>query len=130
MNDRESREQRRLEKRELRKNRHHVPGSGGIWVGLLLLAVGAILLARAFGALFPAWLFTWPMILIVVGFFVGAKNNFRDFGWVIIVGIGIVFLLDRMYPEIPIHRYIWPVAIIGLGLIILISPRRRHGFGA
>ena len=110
----------KLQRRKLRKR------SGGVLAGLLLLAVGSILLLKEFGFLFPAWLFTWPMLLVAFGLFVGAGNSFRDPGWVIITGIGFVFLLDKIWPGIPVQHFIWPIVIIGAGLMMIVVPRRHR----
>lgn len=91
--------------------------------GLVLLVIGGILLMKQFGFYFPGWIFTWPMILVVVGIFIGAKHNFNDFGWIFITGLGIVFLLDDIYPEYPIRNFAWPALIIGLGLFMIIANR-------
>ena len=115
--------QRRAEKLARRRLRKR---SGGVLAGLLLLAIGAILLLKEFGFFFPAWLFTWPMILVVFGLFAGAGNSFRDPGWIIITGIGVVFLLDKIWPGIPVQHFIWPIVIIGAGLMMIVVPRRRR----
>ena len=86
--------------------------------GIILLIIGTLLLARRAGADLPAWLFTWPMILIVVGLFVGVKTRFRDFGWLILIGIGAFFLLDRIQ-DLPVREYILPAIVIAAGLIVL-----------
>jgi hypothetical protein len=104
--------------------------SGSVLAGLLLLCIGAILLLKEFGIAFPAWMFTWPMILIAFGLLAGAGNAFRDPGWVIITGVGTVFLLDKIWPNIPIHHFIWPVVIIALGFIIIMAPRRNRWWHA
>ena len=75
MRNREQRFRKRLSKR-----------SENFIGGIILLAIGGILLARQVGADLPSWLFTWPMILIVVGLFVAIKTNFRDFGWIFLIG--------------------------------------------
>jgi hypothetical protein len=66
------------------------------------------------------------MILIAFGLFAGAGNSFRDPGWVIITGIGFVFLLDKIWPGIPVQHFIWPVVIIGIGIIMIVVPRRHR----
>ena len=86
--------------------------------GIILLGIGGLLLAREVGAELPKWLFTWPMILVVVGLFVGVKTQFRDFGWLILIGIGVFFLLDRMQ-EIPVREYLLPAIVILAGIVIL-----------
>ena len=93
--------------------------------GILLVGIGLVWLYRQVGFYTPDWLFSWPMILIVVGIFVGVKNNFTDFGWVIMVGIGGFFLADKWWPEYPFKHYIWPGIIIIAGLIMITGPRRR-----
>lgn len=79
---------------------------------------------KQFGMLLPGWVYSWPMILIAVGLFVGARHNFRDVGWVVLVGIGGLFLMGKINPGIDIHHFIWPVVIIGVGLILLLRPHR------
>lgn len=80
------------------------------------------MLAREVGILMPRWLFTWEMLLIVVGLTVGLVNRFRDIGWLIISGVGLFFLMDDVYPEI--KHFVWPVIIIILGLFIMLKPRQ------
>lgn len=89
--------------------------------GLILLSIGSLLLARQVGADLPSWLFTWPMILVVVGVFVGIKTRFRDFGWLIIVAIGVFFLIDKMQVDISIRQFFLPVVILGAGALVLMS---------
>src|SRR5215204_1489092 len=86
--------------------------------GIILLVVGGILLARQVGVELPPWLFTWPMILIIVGIFVGIKTKFRDLGWVFFVGGGVFFLLDKIQ-GIPLREYTLPIIVLGAGLLVL-----------
>ena len=88
--------------------------------GIILLVIGGILFARQTGVEFPSWLFTWPMILIIVGLFVGLKTNFRDFGWVFLIGGGTFFLLDKM-EAFPVREYILPIIVLGAGLLVLLG---------
>jgi predicted membrane protein len=92
-------------------------------LGLILLIVGGALLARQMGALLPAWLFTWEVLLITIGLTIGIVNRFRDIGWLIITAVGVFFLMDDVYPEI--KHYVWPAVIILLGLIIILRPSRQ-----
>jgi len=128
MRDKEERQRQREERRELRRRGIVIRAKvgGNIWIGLLIVVIGSLLLAREFGFWFPGWIFTWPVLIILVGLFIGAKSSFRDLGWVVIIAVGTLFLLDRIYPGVPIHRFVWPVAVIGMGLIIVLGPRHRH----
>ncbi|WP_315818078.1 LiaF transmembrane domain-containing protein [Paraflavitalea speifideaquila] len=103
--------------------------SNNTLAGLLILVAGSVLLIRQVEAdLVPRWLFTWPMILVVVGFFVGIQTRFRDFGWLILIGIGAFFLADNVFPDYDAGRFIIPVVVCGVGLTLMLSPgkKRRH----
>ncbi len=95
--------------------------------GIIILAVGVVLLLNQMGTvLFPHWLFTWPMILIVVGFYIGARHNFRLGGWPIVMLVGGVFLAEDFYPNLSLSEYIWPIVIIAVGLLMILRPKRRY----
>jgi len=100
-------------------------GNGSrVFGGLILVGVGAALLLRNSGFPFPTWIFTWPMILILVGVYSGVKHNFRNNTWIILMAVGGFFLLDKLIPGLTLEPYFWPVAIIGLGLLWILKPRR------
>ena len=94
---------------------------------MLFLIVGGVLLMRQTGYPFPAWLFTWEMILILMGLFIGIRHGFRDFSWLVMIIIGLVFLSDDLYPGIQIKQYAVPIIIIALGVLFILSPRRMCG---
>ncbi len=100
--------------------------SGRLIAGLLVIAIGLILLARKMGFYFPDWLVSWPMVLIAIGIIIGAKNAFRPGGWIAAVTIGGIFLIDRFLPDLNLRPYIWPVILIIIGAIIIISPNRHR----
>jgi predicted membrane protein len=93
--------------------------------GLLLLLVGGVLLARELGVPFPDWLFTWPMILILIGLYMGTKLRFRNPGWLIPTFIGVIFLADQMIGY-NLKPFIVPVVIIAAGLLFMFRPRNRN----
>ncbi|MEI9959340.1 MAG: DUF5668 domain-containing protein [Ferruginibacter sp.] len=73
-------------------------GNGSrVFGGLILVGVGAALLLRNSGFPFPTWIFTWPMILILVGIYSGVKHNFRNNTWIIMIAVGGFFLLINLY---------------------------------
>jgi predicted membrane protein len=92
--------------------------------GIILLVIGSFLLARQMGVQLPGWLFTWPMIPIVVGIFVGIKTKFRDFGWILLIGVGVFFLMEKIQAW-PVKEYILPMAVIGVGLAIVLNAMFR-----
>jgi predicted membrane protein len=97
------------------------------WVGVLLLLVGAVLLLRQTGYPIPDWIFSWQMILILVGLFIGIRHGFKDFSWLIMVIIGFAFLSDDIWPGAQIKQYAIPIIIISVGLLFFLSPRRMCG---
>jgi len=97
-----------------------------MWTGLFLLIIGGLLLAREAGVLFPAWFFSWPVLLIGFGLFIGAKHGFRSWGWIVPILIGGVFLYDKINPEINFRPYLWPIIFIALGLVFILKPRRSY----
>jgi len=101
-------------------------GTNGVWIGLLIIIIGALWLLRQLSFPVPYWLFSWPMILIGFGFIIGIKHNFRDSGWFVLMFIGAVFLVGNIYPDIAWHQYLWPVALIVLGIFLILKPRRRN----
>ncbi|HEX2536205.1 MAG TPA: DUF5668 domain-containing protein [Chitinophagaceae bacterium] len=106
------------------RNRSH------IWVGLFILAVGAVLLLRQTGVLFPHWLFTWPVLLIGFSLIGALKEGFRPGGWIPLGLVGAVFLVDKLYPHIHVQRFAWPVLIMTAGLWIILKPRSKSHWNA
>jgi predicted membrane protein len=119
----ERREERRARKLARRGARRRAQNQGSALAGILLLIVGGALILRELGYPLPRWLFTWPMILIIVGFFIGAMNRFRDLGWLILCAVGFFFLADRIWPGFEFRDFVIPAAIILVGLLLLLRPR-------
>jgi predicted membrane protein len=96
-----------------------------IWSGLILLTVGVLLLAYKMGAPIPHWVFTWPVLLIAMGFLTGVKSRFHNPGAFIMMIVGGVFLVDQNVPGISFHNYLVPAILIGIGLVFILRPRRN-----
>lgn len=103
-------------------NRHN---KGRAIAGLIVVLVGTVLLARQLGVEFPYWFFTWPMLLVAIGLYVGFRHSFRNPGWMIPTGLGLLFLLEHLVPELELKPYIWPIIIISIGLFMIFRPRGR-----
>jgi predicted membrane protein len=93
--------------------------------GVIIVAVGVALLLRNIGFLLPHWLFTWPMILILVGIYTGFKHNFRNNSWLIVTGIGAFFLIQKFIPSLHLEPYFWPLIIIAIGIIYILNPSKK-----
>ncbi len=103
-----------------RKNRN-----GRTFAGIILLAVGGILLLNRLDLFFfPGWLISFPTFLIVLGLYIGAKNDYRKPAWLILVLIGTALLLDKIFEMHEFRHLIWPVLIIVLGLYLVFRRNR------
>ena len=102
------------------------PENSRVIGGLILVGVGAALLLRNVGFFFPNWLFSWPIILILVGIYSGFKHQFRNNSWLILIGVGGFFLVNDFIPQLGLEPLFWPIVIIGAGLIFILRPRGNN----
>lgn len=138
MNDFDRREERQRQREERRHERmkwmqerwnntdyQAMHRRSSIWTGLFILLVGVAALLRNAIPDLPGWLFSWPSFLIVFGFFIGIRHNFRGGAWFIMMVIGGMFMLERIDPDIHMKQYVWPMAMIIVGLFFIFRPWRR-----
>lgn len=92
-----------------------------IGAGLIILLIGVSLLAPQLGFknLLPSWILSWPMWLVVIGLVIGGNSNFKNPSALILIGLGVIFLIQREY-DFNIWRLVFPAAFIGFGLYLLL----------
>ena len=101
--------------------------SGRVMAGLLLVVIGVVLLAYKMNVVFlPRWLFSWQMIPILIGLFIGFKHSFRNPGWILPVALGVIFLIDEYVPGLSFRNYLWPIVVIVIGLWVMLKPKRDY----
>lgn len=102
--------------------------SGRVIAGIVLLMVGLAFFAHRAGVDMPSWLFEWPMILIVVGLYIGARQGFRLGGWIAVFLTGAFFLSDDILDDfdLDLGRYLFPTAFVIAGLYMIFRPRRKE----
>jgi len=101
--------------------------SGRVMGGIVILAAGTLLLGYEFGLNLPRWFFSWKMLLIGIGLYIGARHNFRSWGWMIPIGIGLVFLSEDIFWHLDIRpQMVWPLVIIIIGLVMIFRPRKKN----
>ncbi|SHK80833.1 Predicted membrane protein [Chitinophaga jiangningensis] len=90
--------------------------------GIVLILIGVGLLLKRLDLDLPYWLFSWQMLLIVIGLLVGIKHEFRGGGWLAMLMVGGVFLAGEIM-QWPYNtaRFIWPVVLIGVGIVIMLK---------
>ena len=96
--------------------------NGRTIAGVIILAIGGLLLIDQFDLnIVPHWLFSWPLILIAVGLYLGFKHDFKNRGWIIMVGLGLAFMLNNALPGLFISQLIWPGVIIAIGIFMIMK---------
>lgn len=100
---------------------------GRVWAGLIIVTVGTIWIAREAGADIPRWVTSGPMLLIALGLFIGVRHNFRNWFFLIPIGVGVALLADRYwFFEFDIKAFIWPAVIVIVGLVMIFRPKRKN----
>ena len=99
--------------------------SGRTWLGLILVIIGGLLVFDNLNFVHFS-LFSWPVILIVVGVVMLANSRNSNAG-VILIAIGGLFLSSRVFgfDVGDIISDFWPIALILLGLLLLV--KRKDG---
>jgi len=122
----ERRRQRDEWRRERREHRHFTSNRGAI--GVLLVLAGLFLVLRNTG-IFPDFIdrviFSWPMILVVVGLLITIGSGGAKTSGIIVMAVGAFFLIPIIFSE-TFHMYnmFWPSIFIIIGVIFIVS--RRH----
>ncbi|MCI0750884.1 MAG: cell wall-active antibiotics response protein [Flammeovirgaceae bacterium] len=102
------------------------PRDGRAIAGLIVITVGALLLARQAGADFPHWILSFGTLLGVIGLYIGYRQRFRNWFWMVPTAIGLLFLTDDIVENFSVGPFIWPIIIIAVGLVIIFRPRRSR----
>ena len=93
-----------------------------VFAGLIVLAAGALLFLKQLDLLiYPLWLFTWPVLLMVLGIANGIKHNFRHPAWLVLVLVGGISLLNRLFFGLHFGVFILPIILIALGIKMLLK---------
>ena len=105
-----------------------------IFWGLLLVILGFLFLFDQMGRLDFGDLIGryWPVVFILIGVSILLSNNFKNVGsGIFFILFGAFFLLMRMRIfEHDLWHYLWPLAIVGVGLWILLRPAFHPGRAA
>jgi len=105
------------------------PGRGKKWVGIVLLFFGVIMLLKSIGFFIPNWVLSWPVFLIALGIYTGQRHQFRNPSSYILIIIGAIFLAEEIIPHVNFGNFVWPVAIIGIGLYFIIGKKKITNWG-
>ncbi len=91
-----------------------------VWLGVFLLIFGVFsLLKSTFNVHLPRWIFTWEWILIGIGLFIGFKENFKGAAWIVLIGIGTIFLSKDLLRFYDLRFNVWPIVLIVVGVYFI-----------
>lgn len=99
-----------------------------VLLGGILIFLGGLFLLNTMNVLdfrFTHVLFSWPFIMLVIGLFVLVNTDKKFLGGVL-SGIGALFLIPRIFPEIDYDGgIIIPLLLIILGTYIILKKRKQ-----
>lgn len=102
---------------------------GRIVGGILLITAGVLFWFDKAGLLdIPRWLFSWQTFLIGIGIISGIKHNFKNSAWLVLVGIGTLFLLAELIPGLHLRFYTFPAILIIIGAVLIFKPKNRYHY--
>lgn len=116
--------EQRMRVRHRHRHDRQFPKAG---FGLVILLVGAALLLHKLDILpYFSVHYTWPVILIIIGLFLGVRRRFTNNAWWILILIGVV----KLIPEFEIMgqssaALVLPAALIVGGIILILKPGKK-----
>src|SRR5690606_22363021 len=95
-------------------------------VGAIIILFGVFLLLNNLdlGFLFPSWLFSIPMILIIIGLVIGINSKFEKKSSFILLTIGGIFLLRKIFDNFNPFQVLLPAIAIVIGIYIINRNRK------
>lgn len=100
-----------------------------IFLGGVLIVLGALLLLGSmdvFDISISHVIFSWPFFMTVIGLFILFNTNKKLLGG-ILTGLGIFFLLPRIFPYIHYHGgIVIPIILIIIGIYIIFHHRKKN----
>jgi predicted membrane protein len=93
-----------------------------LFIGLIILLIGAALLASNFGLFsyeIKRYFFRWEMILIGVGFFSILANENKAFGVIVLAVGGVFYARDFLHFHYNFWELFFPAMLIVIGLVVI-----------
>jgi len=106
---------------------HNYPSHKRIIIGIILVLAGFLLIFRNIG-IFSDFIddviFSWPMLLVVIGLIITIGSSGRKTAGIIIMAVGAFFMIPLIFRE-SFHMYnmFWPSIFIIVGIIFIFSWR-------
>jgi predicted membrane protein len=104
--------------------------------GFIIILLGVGIFLKQLDLLPHIYLqFTWPIILIVIGLFIGLRNGFRSIAPFILIAIGIFNLIPGFTfnigdNEVDSEEVVAPAILVLAGLILVFKPGKKKHWNA
>lgn len=110
-----------------RKRQHHQDfQEGKEWFGIFIILIGLVWLGKPLFGSYPEWLFSWQSLMIAVGLALGFASRFRNKASYILILVALAFMTkEYILPDKDLGAFIWPLIIIGVGILFIIK-KREH----
>ena len=112
------------------ENNNQRPNTRKIVLGLIIIVLGALLLADNFEGLsgyIRSIVFSWPMLFVAIGILnlFGRRSYVTGF---IFILIGVFFLIPKIFFSIDpdFTRMFWPMILIAVGILIIVRRGKGH----
>jgi len=112
---------------EFRENKH----DKRLGLGIVFIFIGIVFILSNTGLMpniIEDYIFSWQMILIVIGLFSIAGNKNKSTG-LILISIGVFFMMPGI---LGLHHFVfanlWPLALIAIGAVILLRKKREGSY--
>lgn len=108
---------------------NNYPSYKRIIIGIILVLAGFLLILRntgIFSDFIDEVIFSWPMLLVVIGLVITVGSSGRKTAGIIIMAVGAFFLIPLIFRE-SFHMYnmFWPSIFIIVGILFIFSWRRE-----
>ncbi|MGZ3921682.1 MAG: LiaF transmembrane domain-containing protein [Bacteroidia bacterium] len=94
--------------------------------GIVVIIAAVLFFCKELGYFIPSWVFTWPVLLIVIGLISGIKHQFRNTAWIILMAIGGIFLAGDLITDFSFDKFKIPIILLIVGLILVFKPKNRY----
>lgn len=102
-----------------------------VWLGVTLIILGGLFLLNSldiFDFPFTRIFISWPFIFFVIGLYILLHTSKKILGG-ILAGLGGLFLIPRIFPQIEISwSIVFPIILITIGFYIILHRRKNIEF--
>lgn len=106
----------------------------GIWVGLILIAIGALLVFNNYNIFYfdlSDFIFSWHTLALIIGIIILSKSKNSSVGIIFLI-IGLLGSANHIFPFVWDFAFgdLWPIFLILIGLFVILRrkemPSHKH----